>query len=166
MDLLLLLIILSSIISYEIYKEKYYKSWEFNELKLELEDYIEESNDLNGYINELTDVYKDIGKNNYGVATMKYDNKHNYKLSTHNKTEKSQFIYDCSPTVLSNAKNQPFKYLCKYFNIDESEESLEKFEDVLNSFMSVKEGKIILRKKLNTIEKICKNDLPFMIKST
>lgn len=46
-----------------------------------------------------------------------------------------------------NAQKQPFKYICKYFNIEKNEKNLEYFEELLNNFSAVEDGKEYLMKK-------------------
>ena len=54
--------------------------------------------------------------------------------------------YQCSSTVCNNAQEQPFKYLCKYFNLKPNEETLNRIEGVFNNFSAVEEGKNYLKK--------------------
>ncbi len=64
-------------------------------------------------------------------------------------------LYDCSLTVIRNAQNQPFKYICKYFNLKQDEKTLQHFEDILNSFAAAEQGKELLEKEREEImEKI------------
>ena len=64
-----------------------------------------------------------------------------------------------------NAQQQPFKYLCKYFNIKSDEETLEKFEKVLNDFSAVEEGKNLLKKQRDEIVSSISDKIPFLIRT-
>lgn len=161
---LLLMLILTLFLAWQIYKFIYYRSEKFNHLKDDLNNYIVECNDLNGHIEELKETYADVKKNNYGVAQLKDNSKYNFKRTHQLQATKSEYIYDCSATVCKNAEMQPFKYLCKYFNIKVNEESLEKFENVLNNFSAVEEGKRLLNNELNRIQSSIENDIPFLIR--
>ena len=103
-------------------------------------------------------------KTNYGTAQLKDASRYNFKRTEQVKAKKSEFIYECSASVCKNAEQQPFKYLCKYFNVKADEESLENFENVLNKFSAAEEGKNLLKNELEQIKASIKNDIPFLIK--
>ena len=50
-------------------------------------------------------------------------------------------IYNCSRQVCANARNQPFKYICKYFKISCNDDSLAFHEDLVNRFSAIEQGK-------------------------
>lgn len=156
---------LTLFIVWKIYKSVYYKSEEFNQLKNNLNSYVIECNDLNRHIEDLKEIYTDVKKNNYGVAQLEDNSKYNFKRTHQVQATKSEYIYDCSATICKNAEMQPFKYLCKYFNIKVNEESLEKFENVLNNFSAVEEGKILLNNELEKIQTSIENDIPYLIRT-
>ena len=89
---------------------------------------------------------------------------HNYKRKELDKFSNSKYVYNCSLSVCRNAQNKPFHYICKYFNIDKSEESLEYFEELLNNFSAVEDGKEYLVKKKEKILKGIEYKIPFLIK--
>lgn len=163
--IMFLIIILMVFIIWKIYKYTYYKSEKFNKLKTDLNDYILNCNDLNQHIDELKETYSDIKKINYGTAQLNDKSKYNYKRAEQLKANKSEYIYECSATVCKNAEQQPFKYLCKYFNVKANEESLESFENVLNKFSAAEEGKQLLNNELEKIKESIKNDIPFLIRN-
>lgn len=160
-----LTVILIIFITWNIYKYVYYNGKKFNKLKADLNDYIYNCNDLNQHIEELKETYSDVKKNNYGKAELNDSSRYNYKRTHQVNAKKSEFIYDCSASVLKNAEQQPFKYLCKYFNIKANEESLESFENVLNNFSSAEEGKQLLNNEIEKIKESIKNDIPFLIRA-
>lgn len=150
-----------------IYQRKYYKSEEFKKIKFELNDYITECNELNSYIESLKQKhYNSISdKINYGEAKLIDNSKYKYKRSEQVNFKKTNFVYECSNSVCKNASRQPFKYLCKYFNIPIEEETLVFFESMLNDFISIKEGKEFVKNKLQLVMSNVKNNLPFLIRN-
>ena len=158
------IVILILYVAWKLYEYLYYKGEEFNQLKKDLSDYVSNCNEMNEHIEELKQTYSDIKKINYGNAQLNDTSRYNYKRSEQVKAKKSEFIYECSSTVCKNAEQQPFKYLCKYFNIKPNEESLENFENILNNFSAAEEGKELLNNELEKIKKSIENDIPFLIK--
>lgn len=157
-------IIIMLLIAFKIYEYVYYKAEAFIKIKEELNEYTVKCNELNDHIEDLKETYTDFKKINYGVAELNDRSRYNFKREEQLKARKSEYIYDCSSTICKNAEMQPFKYLCKYFNIKVEEESLEKFENVLNNFSAAEEGKILLRNQLEVIKNSIKNDIPFLIR--
>ncbi|MGL4949984.1 MAG: HNH endonuclease [Anaeroplasmataceae bacterium] len=157
-------ILLILFIAWKIYEYTYYKGEEFNKLKNDLNNYVVSCNDLNEHIEELKETYAEIKQVNYGTAQFKDSSRYNFKRNEQVKAKQSEYIYDCSSTVCKNAGIQPFKYLCKYFNIKADEESLENFENVLNNFSAAEEGKQLLSNELEKIKESIKNDIPFLIR--
>jgi hypothetical protein len=147
-----------------IYENRYYKSKDFNKIKKSLNKYVISCNELNEHIEELKKTYSEVKKTNYGNAQLNDASKFNYKRKEQLNAQSSSYIYECSASVCKNAETQPFKYLCKYFNIKPNEESLENFENVLNSFSAAEEGKQLLGYELEKIKKNIENDIPFIIK--
>ncbi|WP_252235931.1 HNH endonuclease signature motif containing protein [Clostridium sp. ZS1] len=158
------IILIILFIAWKIYEYTYYKGEKFNKLKNDLNNYIISCNELNEHIEELKETYSDIKKVNYGTAQFKDSSRYNFKRNEQVKAKKSEYIYECSSTVCKNAGMQPFKYLCKYFNIKADEDSLENFENVLNNFSAAEEGKILLNNELEKIKASIKNDIPYLIR--
>ncbi|WP_434799196.1 HNH endonuclease [Terrisporobacter vanillatitrophus] len=158
-------IILILFIAWKVYENVYYKGEKFNKLKQDLNDYILSCNDLNDHIEELKETYSDVKKINYGTAELNDASRYNFKRKEQLKAKKSEFIHECSASVCKNAEQQPFKYLCKYFNIKLNEESLESFENVLNNFSAAEEGKLLLSNELEKIKESIKNDIPSLIRT-
>lgn len=68
---------------------------------------------------------------------------------------------------MKNANDQPFKYLCKYFNIKPTEETLEKFENALNDFSAAEQGKgLLVRERDDTIASVMESIPPFVLRSS
>lgn len=153
------------IITYFIYEYKYYKSEEFSKIKEKIQNYINECNDMNDHIEDLKNTYAEFKQTDYGTATnIDYSN-YNYKRKELKKYVNSKYVYNCSITVCRNAQQQPFKYLCKYFNIKTDEESLNQFEEVLNNFSAVEQGKQLLNNKKKIVLDSVWNEVPWIIKT-
>lgn len=162
---LVIIIIITLFVAWKIYEYAYYKGEEFNKLKRDLNNYVVSCNDLNEHIEELKETYAEVKQVNYGTAQFKDSSRYNFKRNEQVKAKKSEYVYECSSTVCKNAGMQPFKYLCKYFNIKADEESLENFENVLNNFSAAEEGKILLNNELEKIKASIKNDIPYLIRT-
>lgn len=163
-----LLIIIIAIAIYfiglHIYVERYFKSDEFLNLKCNIKNNTQKCNELNTHIEELKKTYLNIQSKDYGNANY-YDNDSNYNFKRPhiNKIINDNQVCNCSLSVCRNAKNQPFKYFCKYFNIKCNEETLEKFETVFNAFSAVEQGKDLLIKERDNILYNIMNKIPPII---
>ena len=164
--MIIILVVPSLIVaSYFIYEYFYYKSEEFLELKKRVDKYIKDCNDLNEHIEELKNTFVDFRQIDYGNAeNVDYSN-YNYKRKELQKYTNSKYVYNCSLVVCRNAQQQPFKYLCKYFNIKQDESSLNEFEDVLNNFSAVENGKELLKNQKNKILDGIWKEVPWLIKT-
>ena len=147
-----------------VYEHFYYKSEKFKALKSHLHRYTLECNELNHHIEELKHAYSGIRKTNYGQASLNDNSKFSFKRKQQVSARPSEYIYECSAGVCKNAETQPFKYLCKYFNITSDESTLERFENILNSFSAAEEGKVLLHKQLQELLTTIQNEIPFFIR--
>lgn len=150
---------------YLIYQTIYFKSETFLNIKQEISDYIEECNELNAHIENLKCTYANIRHIDYGSSVFTDTSKYNFKRPNYKNISKSNNVYQCSLSVCKNAEQQPFKYVCKYFNIDSNEETLEHFEKVFNNFSAVEQGKVLLNSKKNEIIQSISCKIPFLIKT-
>lgn len=73
-------------------------------------------------------------------------------------------IYNCSRTVCDNARKKPFEYICKYFGIKATEETLSKFENLLNNFEAAEEGNRRLQDDKKKILESIHTDIPPLIR--
>lgn len=156
--------IILTLIGLVIYSKVYFKSARFNQIKSSINEYIVDCNGLNTHIEELRRSYVNVRKTDYGEAQFKNISKYNYKKKGLN-AKFAPNVYDCSRQVCSNAQKQPFKYICKYFNINTDEEVLSQFEEVLNNFSAAEEGKVLLRNKKKNILESIRSDIPVIIRS-
>ncbi len=147
-----------------IYSSAYFKGAKFNGIKSGIQEYITDCNELNNHIEELRSSYVNVKKTDYGEASYSNVGKQNYKRTNLANAKYAPNVYDCSSSVCDNARKQPFKYICKYFNIKEDEESLSLFEEVLNNFAAAEEGKELSKKKRAEILDSIANDIPGLIK--
>lgn len=150
-------------IAYIIYSEHYFRSKKFNHIKESISKYTKNCNELNHYIEELKGSYVNIESYNYFTRNRTDNSKYNFKRKEWSNIFQSNHIHQCSATVLKNASDQPIKYLCKYFNIENTEESLSKFEKVLNDFTSVEQGKDLLIKDRESILGSISKSIPLLI---
>lgn len=149
---------------YILYVEFYFRSKKFKKLKDRIRSHIENCNDLNHYIEELKNSYVNMEAYNYGSGNMVDNSDYNYQRKEWRHDSRNAQIIDCSASVCKNARNQPFKYLCKYFNLNKDEETLSKFEKVLNEFSSVEQGKELISKERISILNKISTEIPFLIK--
>lgn len=145
-----------------IYAAAYFHGAKFKAIKDGIATYIQDCNELNNHITELRDSFVGMRKTDYGEATYQNISKYNYKRNLN--TKYAPNIYDCSRQICDSARKQPFKYICKYFNIKETKESLDQFEQILNNFDAAEEGKVLSRKKRTDILASIDKDIPWVIK--
>lgn len=142
----------------------YYNGEKFNKLKETIKDNIVKCNELNNHIEDLKNAYIDIKSVDYGQANYHDNSKWNYRRPELKKMRQSKNVYNCSLSVCKNVQNQPFKYICKYFNIKIDEETLCKFEKLLNDFSAVEQGKILLKNERDAIINGISDKIPFLVK--
>lgn len=151
------------IIFYIIYSEIYFSSNRFKCIKESISKHINNCNELNHYIEELKKSYINIESYNYGTGKIIDNSVYKFQRKEWSKIIKNNQIHHCSAVVCKNATIQPIKYLCKYFNIENDEETLSKFEKVLNDFISVEQGKYLLSIERESILNSISNSIPFII---
>lgn len=161
----LLVIIILLILAWFLYKLIYYRSNSFIELKNKIEKYTKDCNDLNDHIYELKRTHIGIDQLDYGKASYQDASNYNYKRPELKKQVFAPNICNCSRSVCDSARKQPFKYVCKYFNIKSTEENLEQFENMLNNFEAAENGKNLLVNEKNNIINGISSEIPFLIKT-
>jgi hypothetical protein len=151
------------VVAYLIYEHLYFRSKKFIEAKNSIQKHTDDCNELNQHLAELKGSFLNIESYDYGTSNLQDASKFNYKRREWSKNLKNDHIHNCSATVCKNASEQPFKYLCKYFNIKVDESTLESFETVLNDFSAADQGKkLLLTERDNLVEGI-KNKIPYLI---
>lgn len=148
----------------EAYQLIYFHSNRFKSLQQKIAKYIKDSNDLNDHIEHLRKSYARFEKTDYGTATYTNTSRYKYKKKGLVDSLPNANIYDCSRTVCDSARKQPFKYICKYFNVKSDEETVEELEQVLNNFAAAEDGKDLLVNQKNEIIDSISNDVPALIR--
>lgn len=156
--------ILSAYLLYILYVEIYFKSNRFKQIKEGIANHIDNCNELNHYIQGLKGSYENIETYNYGRGQMVDNSIYNYQRAEWRNNINSSQTYQCSAVVCKNASNQPMKYLCKYFNIKKDENTLSKFEKVLNDFESVEQGKDLIKNEREEILQSISTKIPYLIR--
>lgn len=159
------LILLVSYIAFELYNYAYFNGSEFNTIKDSIVKHTNDCNELNHHIEELKSSYVSIKAYDYGQGDLQDNSSYNFKRSKWKNYSKNSRIHNCSMAVLSNVRNQPLKYLCKYFNIKQDEDSLIGIEEVLNAFSAAEQGKDLLVKERDEIVNGIKDSVPWLIYS-
>lgn len=161
--LILCIIALIVLAAWFIYEAMYYKSDKFVAIKSRIQTYIDDCNALNQHIDELKLAAMPGGQVDTGSAKYSDTSRWNSKAQV----ASGKFVpnvYKCSATVCDNARRSPFKYICKYFGIPATEESLSQIEEVLNSFDAAEEGKAALEAERKSIMDGIKGEIPFFIR--
>lgn len=148
----------------QIFEYFYYGSNNFIRIKDSIKENTIKCNDLNEHIEELKKAYVDIKPIDYGQATYTDQSTFNYRRSELQNLQNNNNVYDCSLTVCKGAQTQPFKYICKYFDIKTNEETLSSFEKVLNDFSAAEQGKTLLKNERDQILESINNKIPILIK--
>ena len=147
------------VVTYLIALYMYFTSNAFITIKNNISKYTKECNELNDHIEYLKSTYTLIKRVNYGQGSLSDTSVYNMKRKHWKNEVKNAYVHQCSGSVVKNASNQPFKYICKYFNIKSDEQTLENFEEVLNNFSAVEQGKHLLNKQKNEIVDSLKNSI-------
>lgn len=147
----------------KLYTHLYFKSDKFLAIKQRLANHAKECNELNEHIEELKSSALVVNRTDYGEANYHDDSSWKVNRTGMQKSYKPT-VYQCSRTVCDNASREPFKYICKYFGIKADEETLEKFETMLNDFSAVEDGKKMLMQQLQEILDSVDSEIPNYIK--
>lgn len=151
-------------LAWKLYEFNYFKSESFINMKNRIQQFIVNCNELNSHIEDLKNTYIGVDQLDYGRSEYRDTSRYKYRRNELKKQKYAPNVYNCSRSVCDNARKQPFKYICKYFNIGTNEESLVKFEKVLNNFEAAEQGKILLKREKESILNNISNDIPFLIK--
>jgi len=149
-----------AVLVYQIYASLYFKSKKFNSIKDGIAQFTLNCNTLNEHIEDLKSSYSDIKSVDYGIGHLSDDSKYKMRRRRWAEEEKNHRIHSCTSSVCKNASSQPFKYLCKYFNIKPDEATLATFEEVLNDFSAAEQGKLLLKNERDAIVLSISNSIP------
>lgn len=159
-----LLVIAILFIVWKIYEALYFKGQSFLSIKNRIQSYIDDCNNLNRHIEELKDADLVVNRLDMGESTYHDNSKWNLKRPELKKQKYAPNIHNCSRVVCDGARKEPFKYICKYFGISADEETLKKFENILNNFAAAEDGKVVLQKERENILASIQDDIPRLIK--
>lgn len=162
--LTVILIVVVPIAAFKVYELLYYRSNSFLNVKQSIDTYTQDCNALNRHIESLKDTNLVSNKTDYGDSSYNDASKWNYKKKYANEHKYEPYVCDCSRSECDKAQKKPFLYVCKYFGITEAEETLEKFEAILNNFYAVEEGKTSIQAEKAKILDSIQNDIPLIIR--
>lgn len=149
---------------WEIYAALYFNGKSFCAIKDRVKTYIADCNELAEHIESLKSTDSIDNRLNQGVASYSDKSKWNFQRKELAKRKNLPNMCECSRTVCNSAKNKPFEYLCKYFNIKADAETLNKFEEILNNFETVEEGKKSLVAEKEEILTSIQGEVPVLIR--
>lgn len=135
-------------VGFKLYEVAYFYGSNFKSMKASVSGYVTDCNELNDHIHELESTkvpgsvqrgpgsasYRDVSRWNYSRAKLKA------------KTDATN-VYNCSRTVCGNARNDPIKYVCKYFGIKATPANVAAFEELVNNYSAAIDGKKDLEAK-------------------
>lgn len=154
-------------VAYPYAVDRYFKSEEFLAIKESISQHVQDCNDLNQHIQNLKLSYADIESFDYGKGNLSDTSRYNMKRKNWSESTNNRWTHPCSLSIVKNANDQPFKYLCKYFNIKPTEETLEKFENALNDFSAAEQGKVLLVQERDaTIASVMESIPAFVMRSS
>lgn len=151
-------------IVYQVALYVYFKGDDFRTILDAVESHVQECNELNSHITELKSAYGYIYALNQGESSIQDCSVFNRRRKTWETQTYSPNVYYASATVCKNANNQPYKYLCKYFNLPITKTSLAILEYVLNSFATVEQGRPLLKSKQKELFKEIRRFIPIWVK--
>lgn len=160
----LFLILAILFVAWKLYETYYYKSPAFIAVKQRIDTYINDCNELNRHIESLKDTTLISNRTDYGDASYKDSSHWGYKRKHLQGQKYATNVHNCSRTVCDNARKKPFEYICKYFGIKATEETLANYESILNNFESAEDGKKSIQSEKKKIIDSIQNDVPIPIK--
>ena len=149
--------------AFEVYCFSYFNGNQFKTLNGSINEHVNNCNGLNRHIEELKSSYVNIKSCDYGQGELSDNSKYSFKRGEWRNFVVSSRVHNCSASVLGNVKNQPIKYLCKYFDIKTTEDTLSNIEEVLNAFSAAEQGKTLLAKERDSIFGGIRNSVPRLI---
>lgn len=115
-------------------KEKYFQSTDFLTHKAQIDSTVKDYNDISEYVKSIPNdnqFVPDKTNTEYSdLATFENTSRQNYKRDKNQKHINKDNVYPASLNIVRKASEQPIKYLCKYFGITSTEESLNQLEEI------------------------------------
>lgn len=160
----LLVALAAALGAYNVWVRWYFRSEEFKAIRASIADHTRNCNELNAHIEDLKSTPLDISAFDYGKSTLADTSNYKMKRRNWHDKENNARTHNCSAAVLKNASDQPFKYLCKYFNIPANAETLSIAEALLNNFSAAEQGKHLLKNERDEIISNIDNSIPATIR--
>lgn len=148
---------------FPVFEFFYYKSKTFLAIKQSIDKNVDKCNLLNMHIDYLKHSNIKIKSTDFGISDYKDNSIYKYNRPELKKLKYDNNVYDCSLSICKSAQQQPFKYLCKYFDFDISETFLTNVENTLNNFLAAEQGKVLLIQERNRILDIIKEKIPYIL---
>lgn len=126
-----------------IRKNKYFNSEEFLNHKKSVDETIQEYNEISDYVKTLpnNNSFISSSKNSEHSHLATFENTSNYQYDR--EKNKNNFndsnVYSTSLQVVRKASDEPIKYLCKYFGVSISEESLAQLQNIGENISKMEE---------------------------
>lgn len=151
-------------IAWAVYQQVYYKGEKFKAIRKRISNHIKDCNELNAHIEDLKSVRLGVDQTRYGHSDYQDASRWNYKRKALSAAVAAPEVYDCSRSVCDNSRKDPMKYVCKYFGFKADDETLNKFEEMLNDFSAAEDGKRGLEADKADILRSIDTEVPFLIK--
>lgn len=149
-----------SIVAWEAYTFWYFNNERFLTLKRGIEHHAADCNNLNSHIEELKRTQLEINSYDYGIGDRYDTSQYKFRRNEWAKSKRDGKVHNCSASVCKAANDQPFKYLCKYFDIDTTEATLSRLESALNNYVAAHQGKVLLQKERDRLMQTLTDPLP------
>ncbi|MGY0189799.1 HNH endonuclease [Lactococcus petauri] len=126
-----------------IRKKRYFNSEDFLNHKKSVDKTIQEYNEISDYVKTLpnNNSFISSSKNNEHSHLATFENTSNYQYNR--EKNKNNFndsnVYSTSLQVVRKASDEPIKYLCKYFGVSISEESLAQLQKIGENISKMEE---------------------------
>gem|GEM_PF-157354 len=164
--ILVLLALFIRNVLYPMLIDSYFKGEKFLAVKARVEQHISECNDLNAHIEHLKLSYSYAESFDYGEGQLSDTSRYKMQRRQWATASNNRWTHQCSASIVKSAHDQPYKYLCKYFNISPDESTLEQFEEVLNNFSAVEQGKFLLVNERDAIlSSVSTSISPYILKN-
>lgn len=150
--------------AFKIYEAVYYRGEKFQSIKERITGHIKECNDMNEHIEGLRNVRLGTNQLRYGTSDYHDNSRWNFQRSELKNIRRESNVYSCSRSVCNNSRKDPMKYVCKYFGFETNEDNLNKFEEMLNDFEAVEDGKKLLVAQKDEIMASIDSEVPALIK--
>lgn len=115
---------------------------------------------LREHIEILKNTFIGGSSQHYGIADYTYSG----RKTSLDSTGYSRYVYECSLSICDRARVNPFKYICKYFNISADEDTLIFLEETMNNFEAAEQGKNLLNIERENILTNIREELPILIR--